>query len=166
MNLGNLKQNASGIYTGRIATLAVAMTIALRPWEARKENSPRFEILALTPARSWIRVGFLFEHGSKSTGEAFLQGSIDDPSMNKPLYIACFREEDGSYNVAWSRPRRPRNELAPAGDNMDGPADEGDGLGDSTAPNGNDGLPPVEPASRRGRRADQAQQQQEEAPVA
>ncbi|RIV84872.1 DUF736 domain-containing protein [Aurantiacibacter xanthus] len=162
MNLGNLKLNANGFFVGKIATVSVAMTICLRPWEARKENSPRFEILGLTPARTWVRVGFLFEQSMKDTGEAFLQGSIDDPSMSKPLYIACFREDDGSYNVAWSRPRRARNDLAPIGDAADGPADEGDGLGESTAPAGDLGLPPVEPSSRRGRRAEQAQEQQQE----
>ncbi|RIA46227.1 uncharacterized protein (DUF736 family) [Hephaestia caeni] len=167
MQLGNLKSNGNGVFMGRIATLDTVMTIALRHWEARKASSPRFEILAATAAKSWVRVGFLFEHEKKSDGELFLQGSIDSPSMSKPLYIACFMEEDGSYNVTWSRPRRPRNELGAPADSADGPdAGDDDGLGDSTAPVG-DGMPPVEPASRRGRRAEQAQdKQQEETPAA
>ncbi|MBB3589440.1 hypothetical protein [Sphingomonas sp. BK481] len=31
MNIGSIKQNAAGIYMGRVSTLAVAMTIALKP---------------------------------------------------------------------------------------------------------------------------------------
>ncbi|PVE49984.1 DUF736 domain-containing protein, partial [Sphingomonas sp. TPD3009] len=31
MNIGQIKQNDAGIFMGRISTLAVAMTIALKP---------------------------------------------------------------------------------------------------------------------------------------
>ncbi|MAW98381.1 MAG: hypothetical protein CMN72_01775, partial [Sphingomonas sp.] len=41
-------------------------------------------------------------------GETFLNGKIEDPSLDKPLYISAFRQEDGSYNIVWSRPTRRR----------------------------------------------------------
>ena len=81
----------------------------------------------------------------------FLSGRIDDPSMEKPIEVQMFRQEDGSYNVAWRRPVRraslpsiaagDTDELPalPGGDNT-GPSSEGatpptgDGLGESTAP--------------------------------
>lgn len=150
MNIGNLKANESGVLVGRITTVALALTIALRPVQSNNDRAPKFEILALGANRAWVQVGALFELTSNSTGEAFLQGKIDDPSMANPLYIACFRQDDGSYNVAWSRPTRRRDVPArtasademppvpPSGSDQDarfafGGADA-DGLGASTAP--------------------------------
>ena len=34
------------------------------------------------------------------------RGRIDDPSLEKPIDVAMFRQDDGSYNVAWRRPQR------------------------------------------------------------
>ncbi|WP_447526988.1 DUF736 domain-containing protein [Parasphingorhabdus sp. NYA22] len=119
-NIGELTKNTNGFYIGKIDTLAVAMTLALREVHSTNENAPVYEIHARSAAGSWVKVGALWEQTSNGTGEAFLQGSIDDPSMVKPLYIACFRREDESYAIAWSRPRRTRNDV-PA------PANQGEG---------------------------------------
>lgn len=147
MNIGSIKQNEGGVFVGRIATLTVAMTIALREVRSVNPKAPKFEVHALNPAsRSWVQVGALFELCSNATGEAFLNGRIDDPSLAQPLYISAFRQEDGSYNVVWSRPTRKRDVAAalsvkpgdamPPFPGMDedraGVAD--DGLGESTAP--------------------------------
>jgi uncharacterized protein (DUF736 family) len=147
MNIGSIKQNDSGVFIGRVDTMAVAMTIALKPVASNNPKAPRFEIHALTPARKWIQVGALFELFSNNTGEAFLNGKIDDPSMTAPLQISAFQQDDGSYNIVWSRPTRRRDVTAqlaakqdelPDFDTGSGPAaDNGvgasDGLGESTA---------------------------------
>ena len=144
MNIGSIKQNEAGIFIGRVSTLAVAMTIALREVRSVNPKAPKYEIHALnTASRSWVQVGALFELASNATGETFLNGRIDDPSLAQPLYISAFRQEDGSYNVVWSRPTRKRDvasALAPRGDDElpplpgDGEGASGDGLGASTAP--------------------------------
>ena len=108
MNIGTITQNASGTYTGKISTLTVAIVIALRTVQSTNPRAPKFEILALSAARQWVQVGALFELASNSTGETFLNGKIEDPSLDKPLYISAFRQEDGSYNIVWSRPTRRR----------------------------------------------------------
>jgi hypothetical protein len=69
-------------------------------------------------------------------------------SLAAPLYISAFRQEDGSYNVVWSRPTRRRDlaaEMAPkadeglpplpGADETAGPATQGTeaGLGQSSA---------------------------------
>ena len=97
MNIGQIKQNDAGIFMGRISTLAVAMTIALKPVHSANPKAPRFEIHALTPNRTWVQVGAFFELNSNNTGEAFLNGKIEDPSLAAPLYVSAFRQEDGSY---------------------------------------------------------------------
>ena len=136
MNIGQIIRRDNGrngsVLVGRIDTLAISMTIGLREVNNPKPTAPKYEIMAKTRAGAWVRVGALFEQESRSSGEVFYQGQIEDPSMDRPLSIALFRNdgEDGieAYNVAWSR-RRPRQELASA------PRDAGD-LGESTAGRG------------------------------
>lgn len=136
MNIGELTKNANGFYTGKIVTLAVSMILALREVHSANEQAPRFEIFARGPNGAWVKVGALWEQTGRETGEAFLQGSIDDPSMDKRLYIACFMREDGSYAIAWSRPRRNRSDV-PAPRNPQGDDEAQDALdfnGDVSAP--------------------------------
>ena len=154
MNIGSIKQNESGIFMGRISTLAVAMTIALKPVHSTNPRAPRYEIHALTPGRTWVQVGALFELTSNNTGEAFLNGRIDDPSLSAPLQVSAFRQDDGSYNIVWQRVQKRRDVTSALGikadedpappfdaDGSDAPAgtddDAGagdDGLGETTAP--------------------------------
>ena len=145
MNIGNLKSNDDGIHVGRIVTLAFAATVALREVTSNNEKAPAYDVMALSAdRRSWVKVGALWQYSSNETGELFLSGRIDDPSLDKPLDIALFSQDDGSYNVAWRRPQRKRS--LPVADTDDGalppisgfdsdrqndrPAD--DGLGEST----------------------------------
>jgi uncharacterized protein (DUF736 family) len=121
MNIGELKQNANGYFMGSIATLAVSMTLALR--EVHIPNkSIRYEIHAKSASGAWIKVGALFAKDARETGEEFLQGYIDDPVLEKKLYIACFKQRDGNYAIAWSRPSKAASELPGAvsqGDDQD-----------------------------------------------
>ena len=147
MNIGSIKQNEAGIFLGRVSTLAVTMTIALREVRSANPKAPKYEVHALnTASREWVQVGALFELFATGTGEAFLNGRIDDPSLAQPLYVSAFRQADGSYNVVWQRPQKRRDvaaALAPKGDDAlpplpgseDAPAGApvtGDGLGEST----------------------------------
>jgi len=147
MNIGTLKRNTDGLFTGRIATITFTATIALSEVRSHNDKAPAYDVMALAAdRRSWVKVGAVWEYTSNETGEAFLSGRIDDPSLDKPLDVAIFGQQDGSFNVAWRRPQRKRaaltaNEgelppLEPATD--DSPshpgADSGDGLGESTAP--------------------------------
>jgi len=106
MNIGTIRASERGQLTGSIATLTVAMSFALRSVESNNAKAPRYEICTRNPAGAHVQIGALWEQTSKSTGECFLQGRIDDPSMRQPLAISAFRQNDGSYNVAWLRPQR------------------------------------------------------------
>jgi uncharacterized protein (DUF736 family) len=168
MNIGSIKQNDAGIYVGKIATLTIAMVIALRAVQSANPKAPKFEVLALSASRAWVQVGALFELASNSTGEAFLNGKIEDPSLSAPLYVSAFRQDDGSYNVVWSRPTRRRdlaNEMTAKADDglpplpgdADGPAagtQAEEGFGASTAEHGFGGE--AENPSRRGRQRKEA----------
>ena len=166
MNIGSIKQNDAGIFVGKIATLTIAMTIALREVQSSNPKAPKYEVLALSASRAWVRVGALFELFSNGTGESFLNGKIEDPSLAAPLYISAFRQEDGSFNLVWSRPTRrrdaPTDTVAaddglpplPGADEPAAPAG-GDGLGESSA-DGAFGSEPATPGGRKRRTPEMA----------
>ena len=104
MNIGNLKMNR-GSYVGTISTLKLQMSVALKAVESTNENAPKYEVHAGAPTGQYVQVGALWEKSSNKTGEAFLQGRIDDPSLSAPVNITAFRQDDASYNVVWQRPR-------------------------------------------------------------
>ncbi|GAA3274101.1 MULTISPECIES: DUF736 domain-containing protein [Alphaproteobacteria] len=181
MNIGSIKQNEAGIFIGRVSTLTVSVTIALREVRSTNPRAPRYEIHALnTASRAWVQVGALFELTARETGEAFLNGKIDDPSLAQPLYISAFRQDDGSYNIVWQRPQRRRDVTAAMTpkDNDDAlpplpgmedvgageapPAGGGgatDGLGDSTAGDfGGVGTGAARGRGRRGAASDEARE--------
>jgi uncharacterized protein (DUF736 family) len=152
MNIGNCKKNESGILMGRITTLSISVFVALQPVNSTNEKAPAFDVMALaSDKRSWVKIGALWAFTSTSTGEEFLSGRIDDPSMDRPMEVQFFRQNDGSYNVAWRRPVRratlptggtsdsdqlPALPGSDGGDNggSSAQAPTGDGLGESTAP--------------------------------
>src|SRR3546814_18953715 len=90
-----------------IDTVAFSNVVALRPVISQNDAAPKYEVMALTPARTWAKVGAMFEQIKKSTGEVFYQGRIDDPSMANPMDIALWHDREGGFAVLWSR-RRPR----------------------------------------------------------
>ncbi|MFC0205322.1 DUF736 domain-containing protein [Novosphingobium soli] len=150
MNIGNLKLNEQGTPVGRIVTLTVNAVIALRPVQSNHERAPAFDIMGLSgDRRTWVKIGAVWEYTANDTGESFWSGRFDDPSLARPMDVALFRQEDGSFNVSWRRPQRKRELPAlgsddalppmPAADTGDTPGDTGtpatgDGLGESTAP--------------------------------
>lgn len=133
--IGYLARNERGAFIGKIDTLAFSNVVGLRPFNSRKPNAPAFEMVARTASRSWVAIGGLWEQTMKSTGESFLQGRIDEPSMARPMDIALFPNEEGGFNIAWTR-RRTRQDLPTGDEGMDMPPAsdaQDDGLGSSTA---------------------------------
>ncbi|MBD3762335.1 DUF736 family protein, partial [Rhizorhabdus sp.] len=51
MNIGSIAKNAAGHLVGRVSTLTVELTIALRPVHSANPNAPKFEVMALSAAR-------------------------------------------------------------------------------------------------------------------
>ena len=125
-NIGYLKLNPQGVFMGKIVTLALSVSIALRPVQSDNERAPKFEVMGRNPQGEWVQIGALYEQFMSTSGEAFLQGSISDPSF-ATLYFACFSQDDGSYVIAW-RAATKRREV-PIGQ-----ADDGLGESDEMLP--------------------------------
>lgn len=103
MNIGEVTLQ-NGRLMGRIATRTIDLPrIGLRPVESQNPRAPRFEVVALNVARRWVQIGALWEAEMKKTGEVFLAGNIDDPSLPEPLPVALFRNDNGGYAIAWRR---------------------------------------------------------------
>jgi len=102
MNIGEVNV-VKGRLEGRIATRTIDLPrIGLRKVDSMNERAPAYEILTLNVARRWVQIGALWEAAAKRTGEVFLAGNIDDPSLPEPLPIALFPSESG-YSIAWRR---------------------------------------------------------------
>lgn len=103
MNIGEIRV-VNGRLEGQLATRTIDLPrIGLRKVESMNPRAPVYEILALNVARRWVQVGALWEATTKKTGEVFLAGNIDDPSLPEPLQVALFRQEEGGYSIAWRR---------------------------------------------------------------
>ena len=135
MNIGEFNLR-NGRLLGSIATRTIDLPrLGLRAVESDHERAPIYEIVALNVGNRWVQVGALWEAIAKNTtGEVFLQGSIDDPSIPEPLPIALFGNEQEGYRVAWRRPQR-RDDFGPAIRSVrrDGPDGDHGGFGESTA---------------------------------
>ena len=144
MNIGEFR-NVDGRLVGSIATRTIDLPrIGLRPVESQNEKAPVYEVVALNVGRRWVQIGAVWEASANATGELFLQGSLDDPSLPEPLPIALFGTMEEGYRVAWRRPQR-RDDFGTSvrGARRDGNGSSGaragtmGGFGESTA--GGDG---------------------------
>lgn len=162
-NIGLVKADAKGTLLGWISTLSFDREIGLRPVNRVSEAAPHFDIMAKNDSGRWIPVGAFWERASKENGLIYLSGKVDAPELRAPLYIAAFRQDDGSFAIAWSRTdtsasgmsgRAARQDQpeqsggdafggAPGygggpdygpGPDYEAPAEADDGLGESTAP--------------------------------
>jgi len=137
MNIGEFKLN-KGRILGWIATRTIDLPkLALRPVESDNELAPVYEIITPNVGGRVVQIGALWEAVAKRTGETFLQGNIDDPSLPEPLPIALFGTVEEGLRAAWRR--QERDDFGPAirtsrNDAPSGPGRRDDyGFGDSTA---------------------------------
>lgn len=144
MQIGIIRKNARGVFTGSISTLDLGVVmVALRGvmQNPNKPDLPAFEVMAYRPGQSFqnaVKLGALWEKTYRDgSGQVFLQGQLNDPSFPKPLRVACFTisdgEEKGNLSVVWDDGKRRNRQTEDAKEET---ADHGDGLGTSTAGDG------------------------------
>lgn len=104
MNLGPFTKHENGTFTGTGTTLLNSFELEIRPIEV-VGNGPEFRIYRLGTE---IEVGFARHEFGKKSGKAYLNMLIDTPELPQGIWTALVREEDGSYQLKWSRPRKGR----------------------------------------------------------
>ena len=125
MNIGQFTKTQSGVLSGHIATASIDLSrLALRPVKSSNERAPTFEVVSRSPGGRVVQIGAVWEAVSNSTGEVFLQGSVDDPSLTSRLPIALFADGEDGYRVAWRRPQRRAEAITPRA-----PKSSGEGTG-------------------------------------
>lgn len=137
MNIGEFKM-INGRLMGWIATRTIDLPrLYLRKVESSNDRAPVYEIDALNVGNRVVQIGALWQAVARNTtGEVFLQGSIDDPSLPEPLPIALFGNLEEGFRVAWRRPQRRDDFFAPSR----GSRGEDAGMGDGTGGTGGMGL--------------------------
>lgn len=127
--LGIVRRNPkNGVMMGRLMSLDLAVTVALRAVQSNNPDAPKFEVHGLNQkANAWVQIGAVWEKFSNTDGSAFLQGSINDRSFGRVNLLGFPREnnETGEEEIVFGIPSSRRRDRAPqeAAD---------DGLGEST----------------------------------
>jgi len=111
MNIGELKETttkAGKILVGVISTLQISLTIELHPApKTDNTRSPNHFIYAWGENGVRIKVGAAWIKTMKrgpSAGEEFLTLTIDDPSLQRPLNVAAFKNtETGNWDIMFRR---------------------------------------------------------------
>jgi uncharacterized protein (DUF736 family) len=151
--LGIVRRNPkNGVMMGRLMSLDLAVTVALRAVQSSNPDAPKYEVHGLnTKANAWVQIGAVWEKFSNSDGSAFLQGSINDRSFGRIQLLGFPREnnETGEEEVVFGIPASRRRDRAPV--------EADDGLGESTGSDtGSDGDAPA----AKGRKAKTEQEQE------
>lgn len=153
--LGIISRNAkTGLMMGRLMSLDLAVTVALRAVQSNHPDAPKYEVHGLnSKANAWVQIGAVWEKFSNTDGSAFLQGSIKDRSFGpQPIYLLGFprqNNETGEEEIVVGIPANRRRDRAPV--------DADDGLGDSTAAQMQDDSA-VEGPKGKGKKQDQEQE--------
>ena len=104
MNLGTFTKLDDGVLTGTATTLTTSFELEIRPIEV-VGNGPEFRVYR---AGAEVEVGFARHEFGKRSGKPYLNMLIDTPEFPAAIWTALVREEDGTYQLKWSRPRKGR----------------------------------------------------------
>lgn len=113
MNLGTFTKHKNGTFTGTATTLLSSFDLELRPVEEKVGESPDFRIYR---QGTESEVGFARVKFSERTGKSYLNTLIDTPEFAKAIWAALVKEDDDSYVLKWTRPRRSKKSKADTGE--------------------------------------------------
>ena len=106
--IATLKPARDGFLEGQIRTLGLNAPLTAEPVNSAKEGAPAYRLFA-----DGIELGAAWAKTAKGSGRVYHQVRLDDPSLPAPIFASLFRDEDtGSYDLVWSRPKRPARRTA------------------------------------------------------
>lgn len=100
-NIGSFKKVGND-YQGEILTMSVqTKNVRITPEDSlANENAPSHRVFV-----GRAEIGAAWAKRS-SEGRDYLSVKLDDPSFTAPIFANLFDDEDGSYNLIWSRARK------------------------------------------------------------
>lgn len=106
--LGTKIINGAEIVFGTISTLQFSFRFELRKLPIREnENAPNYGIFVDNKDGVETQIGVAWKkqvQRGENTGEPFFALSFDDPSFNKPLSVAAFKDsKTGEWEIVYRR---------------------------------------------------------------
>ncbi|KTE24096.1 MULTISPECIES: DUF736 domain-containing protein [unclassified Sphingopyxis] len=100
-NIGTFKKTGND-YQGEIVTMSVqTKNVRIVPEDTQgNDNAPSHRVFV-----GRAEIGAAWTKRS-SEGRDYLSLKLDDPSFTAPIFANLFDDEDGSYNLIWSRARK------------------------------------------------------------
>ena len=100
-NIGSFKKSGNE-FQGEIVTLSVqTKNVRIVPQDTRgNENAPSHRVFV-----GRAEIGAAWSKTSNE-GRDYLAVKLDDPSFTAPIYANLFEDEDGTFNLIWSRGRK------------------------------------------------------------
>lgn len=100
-NIGTFKKTGNE-YQGEIVTMSVqTKNVRIVPEDTQgNDNAPSHRVFV-----GRAEIGAAWTKRS-SEGRDYLSLKLDDPSFTAPIFANLFDDEDGSYNLIWSRARK------------------------------------------------------------
>jgi len=116
MKIGNFTKTKNGEFTGRLETLNLSHPLTFEPvTEKDNKKAPDYRIVS---SDSGIEIGAGWNQKSKSTGNPYIKTKIDDPSFPRTLWGALTGNDDGEYNLFWSRPKPGSTKETPVSETL------------------------------------------------
>jgi uncharacterized protein (DUF736 family) len=109
-NVGKSESDNAEDVQGMLASLAFSYPVrVLRVSDELDSSYPTHEIFLRPQGREFVRVGSAWEKTiarGPNAGDTMISCRIEDPSFDKPLDFALFKDRTGGWDVRWSRPRQ------------------------------------------------------------
>lgn len=89
---------------GQISTLHLNINFKLIQNKNKSgSNDPNYIINIQSLNGSDVQIGSAWEKTNQNTGEMFLSITFDDPSFDKALNVAAFKNNPNKWDIVWRR---------------------------------------------------------------
>ncbi|MFG8723596.1 DUF736 domain-containing protein [Pseudomonas aeruginosa] len=99
-NIGTFTAQNNG-FTGTVRTLTLNVKVKLVPNDKSSDNAPDFRV----QAAGGYDIGAAWKKVSQSD-RPYLSVTLDDPSFPATIYARLIEEDNGTYNLIWTRSKQ------------------------------------------------------------
>ncbi|MEL6688268.1 MAG: DUF736 domain-containing protein [Pseudomonadota bacterium] len=108
MQIGHFTKTENGTFSGTLETLMLARDIDFIPAKtSENDKAPDYRIVT---ADSGLEIGAGWNHIAKSTDKPYIKVKLDDPSFANTIWAALTAQDEGGFQLLWSRPNGKSSE--------------------------------------------------------